>query len=269
MFRFFTYISYIFRVWRANARASIVREMEFRANFFSGIFRQLLWLSSFVLFIEVIFQNTQSLSGWSKPEVLVVLALSRLIEGIIDTLFNRNLGDFPYTVQKGTFDYYLTKPVPVQFYAAFHRVNVASIGNVIAGIALLIYSLVTGHIALSFLSFVLFFFLALAGISIYYGILIATVSAVFYLERFQAFNAISHLISEPLTVPFDVFPYPARTALTYLIPIAFVVFVPAQAITGRLAAWQVPLAIGIAALFLAIANYAWRAGLRRYSSASS
>jgi ABC-type uncharacterized transport system permease subunit len=42
-----------------------------------------------------------------------------------------------------------------------------------------------------------------------------------------------------------------------------------QALTGRLALWQVPVAIAIAAIFLTLANLAWRAGLRRYSSASS
>lgn len=262
-------IGHIVRVWVANARTSIIREMEFRTNFISGLFRQLLWLVSFIFFIDVIFQNTGSLAGWSQAEVLVVLALSRFIEGTVDTLFSRNIGDFPSTIQKGTFDYYLIKPVPSQFYSAFRRVNYSSIGNILAGAALLAYALFMGDFAPSVPAVLLSSLLALLGVTIYYSLLIATVSAAFFLEQFNAFTAISQLLSEPLTVPFDIFPPGPRVALTYMLPLAFVVFVPAQTITGRLAAWQIPLAIGIAALFLALANLAWRSGLRRYSSASS
>lgn len=260
---------HLWRVWLAVIRTSLVREMEFRTNFFLGVIRQFAWLGAFVLMIQTIFAHTNSLAGWSKPQMLILLSLSRLIEGLMETLFINNFADLPQTIQKGTFDFLLTKPLPAQWQAAFKRITIYNFGNVLAGTILLVYALVNYHPFLTFTTVVATIFLGLIGMSLYYSVLIITASLGFWLERFQAFWAINHLISEPLTIPFDIFPRTMRIPLTYILPIAFVVFVPAQALTGRLHVWQIPVAILIAAIFLLLANAVWRAGLRRYSSASS
>lgn len=257
------------RVWLGGARASLVREMEFRANFYSGLARQLLWFFSFVLMIHVIFANTPTLAGWSQSQVLILLALSRLIEGLADAFFHRNIGDLPEAVQTGKFDFYLLRPVPVQFYTALRRLRFLDLGNAAIGVLLLTYTashepaLFTAAGTLSFL------LLVVLGMTIYYSILLTLASLVFFLDRMDAFAAISNLVSEPLTVPFDIFPAGLKTALTYLIPLAFVVFIPAQALTGHLAPSSLPLALLTAAISLTVANLVWRAGLKRYSSASS
>lgn len=260
---------YLWRVWLAHARASLVREMEFRGNFFSGIFRQILWLGVFVLFIEVIFQNTSSLAGWPKEDVLIVLALSRFLEGIADTFFNRNISRLPEVVQDGMFDFFSTKPINTQLYTSFNRVSYVSLGNLLTGIILLVYAFVLKGHPPTLAAVGLFFILAILGLVAYYSMLLLTATLVFRFEQLQAFVAINSALSEPFTTPFNIFPRGVRIALTYFIPLAFVIFVPAQALTGRLVWWQLPVAIGITAIFLLLANLAWRAGLRRYSSASS
>lgn len=257
------------RVWWSILRTSVVREMEFRANFFLGLIREFMWLFAFTFNIEVIFQHTQTLAGWQKPEVLIILAVSRLLEGTMHMLFIGNIMEIPVTIQKGSFDLILTKPLPAQWQASFQRVFIYNAGNIFAGIMLLIYTFAKYQLTITPLALLAALMISLLGMAMYYSILIAVASAGFWLERFQAIWAVNYLISEPLTIPFDVFPRSARIALTYLIPLAFVVFVPAQALTGRLSWWQIPVAIGLAALFLLLANLAWRAGLRRYTSASS
>lgn len=258
----------LWRAWRALIRASLVRDLEFRFNFISGLIRQFFWLASFVVFINVIFHNTDSLAGWSEAEVLVVLALSRFLEGLADTTFARNIANLPEVINQGQFDFYLLKPLPVQLYVGFNRFNYSGLGNVAAGSALLIYASTKQSLG-SWETWAIFFLLATLGLIMYYCILMIIVVFAFFAEQFGAYRAITHMISEPFTVPFDIFPPYIRTFITYLIPLAFVVFVPAQTLTGRLAWWQVPVAFGLTGIFLLLANLAWRAGLRRYSSASS
>ena len=260
---------HIWRVWRANAKASLTREMEFRGNFILGIIRQLLWFIIFIIFIETLFTNTQAISGWSKIDMLIIVALSRLVEGAMGVLFINNWMNFTQAVNKGQFDYYLLKPVPVQFYTGFKILNIENIGNVFAGLGLLIYALIHVSNRPSAWMVLLAFMIIPIGIVIYHSLLVIVATLVFRLERLGALWGFNELFSEPLTVPFDVFPDSLRAALTYLLPIAFVVFVPAQALTGRLTWWQVPIGILIAVIFLLLANVAWRAGLKRYSSASS
>lgn len=262
-------VQHLARVWRATVRAGFIREMEFRVNFVSGLLRQTLWLGTFIFLIEIVFRNTQSLVGWNKAEVLVVLALSRLLEGVIDVVFSRNIARFPEKVRTGAFDFYLTKPIPAQFAVAFERFNFLNLGNVIAGSILLSYALVSGSEIPAPATWALFLLLAGLGMVMYYCLLLSAASLVFFFERLESLVAISHLFSEPLTVPFDVFPRDIRILLTYLLPLAFVVFIPAQALTGRLQWWYVPSGIAMSAALLTITNLIWRAGLRHYTSASS
>lgn len=260
---------YLLRVWWARAKVTVIREMEFRANFTLGLIRQLLWLLGFVFFIDITFRHTGNIAGWSKGEMLVILALSRLIEGTMSVLFSNNIMQLPELVSRGNLDLYLTKPLPVKFNIAFRSISVHNIGNVVMGICLLFYAFSLLPEYPSLLALLTFVLLATAGITIFYALLIITAALVFWMERLEALWGFLVLFSEPLTVPFDVFPRTSRVALTYLIPIAFVVFVPAQTLTGRLMWWQVPLALSLMSIFLLLAHLVWRAGLRRYSSASS
>lgn len=257
------------RVWLSILRSSLVREMEFRANFFLGIIREFAWLGVFIITIQTIFAHTDSLAGWSKPQMLILLGLSRIIEGLIQILFVNNLAELPSAIQKGTFDLLLTKPLPAQWQAAFKKITIYNLGNLAAGAILLTYAIITFHPEITFAGTLSTILLSILGITIYYSILICFASIAFWFERFQSFWAINHLISEPLTYPFNIFPRTIRIPLTYFLPVAFVVFVPAKALTGQLSAWEIPIAILITVVFLTLANLIWRAGLRRYSSASS
>src|SRR3989344_2164232 len=232
---------HLLRVWRASARAATVREMEFRFNFFSGLVRQVAWLATFVLMIHVIYQHTDSLAGWSQLQVLTLLALSRIIEGLSDAFFHRNIAELPGVIQNGKFDFYLTKPVPAQFHTAFHRFRFLDLGNAAIGLVLLIYAVVRDPSMFTWTGWLLFAVLALLGLAVYYSILIIMVSVAFKFERFDGFFALDNLISEPLTAPFDIFPPGTKAVLTYLLPLAFIVFVPAEALTGRLEMPQLPI----------------------------
>lgn len=260
---------HLIRVWLATSRASLIREMEFRGSFILGIIRQCLWLGVFILWIEIAFQNTSDIAGWNRGEILTILALSRLIEGIMNVTFINNVMRTTELVQQGTFDFRLTKPLPTQFSTFFQRISWQSLGQLFSGLILFIYVWWRDPAIFTLSHTFLAIPLAGLGIVIYYSLLVIIASLAFFVERLNSLWAFQNMFSEPLTVPFDIFPKGPRIALTYLLPIAFVVFVPAQALTGRLQWWQIPVAILIAAIFLTLANIVWRAGLRRYSSASS
>jgi len=264
-----TTIRHLARVWVANAKTSIIREMEFRGNFFLGIFRQFLWVSAFIFMVEIIFQNTHALNGWGKPQMLIIIALSRFIEGTMDLLVSRNIATLPQVVQKGEFDFFLLKPLPAQFAVAFQKFYIYNLGNVTSGFILLIYALFNLHSSLTPIHWLTFIPLVAISFTVFYSFLILVGSLVFRFERLQSMYALMTLFTEPFTVPFDIFPRVPRLAMTYLIPIAFVIFVPAQAITGKLATWELPVAIVVCAIFWYLSNLAWKSGLAKYTSASS
>lgn len=262
-------LKYLFRIWTANVRSSVVREMEFRSNFILGIIRQLFWIVAFIFMIEIIFHNTGSLNGWNRPEMFMILALSRLIEGVMDTFISRNIAMFPQAVQRGEFDFFLLKPLPAQFAVAFQRFHIFNLGSWLGGFILFFYGLSNLPQWPSLTEWLFFTVLVVTSLVIFYSLLILIASLVFRFERLESLWGMLTLFTEPLTVPFTIFPRTPRLIITYVLPIAFIVFVPAQAITGKLALWQIPVAITIATVFLTAANKAWSSGLKLYTSASS
>jgi ABC-2 type transport system permease protein len=69
--------------------------------------------------------------------------------------------------------------------------------------------------------------------------------------------------------PVTIFPSWMRPVLTFVVPIAFAVTVPAQALTGQLSLPRALLSVGVAALFLVGSRVFWLVALRRYTGASA
>jgi ABC-2 type transport system permease protein len=60
-----------------------------------------------------------------------------------------------------------------------------------------------------------------------------------------------------------------RFGLTFLVPVAFAVTVPAEALTGRLTMGSALTALGLALALLILSRVFWKFGLRNYSGASA
>ncbi len=69
--------------------------------------------------------------------------------------------------------------------------------------------------------------------------------------------------------PVGLYPGWLRVTLTFLVPLAFAVTVPAEALTGRLTLPVLVGAAALAALLFVLARLFWRFGLRHYAGASA
>ena len=69
--------------------------------------------------------------------------------------------------------------------------------------------------------------------------------------------------------PVGIFPGWLRNGLTFLVPIAFGVTVPAEALTNRIEASTLLLTAAVASVFLVFSRWFFRKGLKNYSGASA
>ena len=69
--------------------------------------------------------------------------------------------------------------------------------------------------------------------------------------------------------PVGIYPDWLRTGLTFLVPVAFAVTVPAEALTQRLTPQTLIGAIAFATFLLIVSRLFWRRGLQQYGGASS
>jgi viologen exporter family transport system permease protein len=69
--------------------------------------------------------------------------------------------------------------------------------------------------------------------------------------------------------PVSIYPLWLRIGVTFIVPIAFAITVPAEAVTSRLDWSTVALALGFCVALFAVTRWWWGFGLRRYSGASA
>jgi ABC-2 type transport system permease protein len=69
--------------------------------------------------------------------------------------------------------------------------------------------------------------------------------------------------------PVGIYPDWLRTGLTFLVPVAFAVTVPAEALLARLLPQTLLLTLALTIVMLAASRAFWKLGVRNYSGASA
>jgi ABC-2 type transport system permease protein len=110
--------------------------------------------------------------------------------------------------------------------------------------------------------------LLLGAVMIYCFWLILTTAA-FWIVRMDELHELFDGIYQSGRWPVTIYPGWLRISLTYLVPIAFAVTLPAEALTSRLTIETLALAAAFAVLLLVVTRWFWRLGLRNYSGASA
>ncbi len=110
--------------------------------------------------------------------------------------------------------------------------------------------------------------LLLGASMIYCFWLILTIGA-FWIVRMDQIAELFEGIYQSGRWPVSVYPGWLRIGLTFLVPIAFAITVPAEALTSRLTPETLGVAAVLALILLAITRLLWRLGLRNYSGASA
>ncbi len=258
-----------FRVAWLYFRIGVMNDMQYRINFLIQIVQSVFRLGTGLVVLALVFSHTKSLHGWSASQLLVVLGIQILMGGVIGTLIQPNMTRLMEEVRLGKLDYALTKPEDAQLLVSVREVEIWEAvdvlsGAVIAGIGIAHLGTSVGVLdALSFAVAIL-----LGGIMIYCFWLILTTGAFWFVRMDQIVELFAG-VYQTGRWPVGVYPLWLRAGLTYLVPIAFAVTVPAEAMTSRLKGGTLALAAGLTVAFLAFTRWFWRRGLRRYSGASA
>lgn len=258
------------RLYRVFARNNLVRELEFRANFWAKVMTNIGWLASFVVFIEIIFKNTNSVGTWNKGQIFLLFGTFLMVRSLMDILFTQNLGKIPELVRMGTMDFVLTKPVPSLFYVSARYLSLDELGSLLGAFGVLGYSIWLLKITPSPLQIGAWTVLMLLGLITLYAIQLLMMTLSFWLIRIDNLTALTDTVVFIARYPPDIFPRLLNFFISYIVPLAFVAAIPASVLLGKRAMGPALLiSFGVTALFLTLANAFWQYATRSYTSASS
>ncbi len=250
-------------------RASALGELAYRSNFFMQLFESILDLGTALAGLAVVFSHTDSLGGWKPDELLALVGVFFLVGGTIRLLIQPSMESLIESVREGTLDFVLTKPEDAQLLASIQRVEIWKLADVVLGIGVLALALARLGTRVSLWEAVSFVAAFLAGGVIVYSFWLILATLCFWFVRVENILVVFQSMYEAGRWPVSIYPRWLRFALTFLVPVAFAVTVPAQALASRLV-WQVLLGAWMlaAAMFIA-SRYFWRLGIKRYSGASA
>lgn len=250
-------------------RTSIQTDIEYRADFFTRIVASLLSLLTTIGALSIAYNYTSTIKGWTFAQALVLVAVYYLMDGLIEMFVAPNMRTIMSQVRDGTLDFVLLKPVSAQFMASFRSVNIWRIVNVLVGVGLSVYTATRLSLTVSAAQATAFAVTLAAGMAVVYSFWLVLVTLCFWFVRVDNIEQIIWQAYSAARYPIQIYPRWLQTALTYGIPVAFIITIPAEALAGRLNAATVLVAVLVAAGALALSSAFWRFGLKHYTGASA
>ena len=250
-------------------RIGAMNELQYRVNFFIQLFQSLVALGTGLIGLAVVFSHTTTLAGWSRPELLVVMGVYTLMGGLINLTIQPNMLQLLNDVQQGTLDYILTRPADAQLQVSVRQVHIWSATDLLLGMGVLFVAFFQLQSTLGILQAIIFTaLLLLGGLMIYSFWLIMTTGA-FWVIRMENILELFQGVYQAGRWPTTIYPNWLQVGLTFLVPVAFAVTVPAEALTGRLTIATLLEALVLTIALLLFARWFWKLGLRYYSGASA
>ncbi len=250
-------------------RVGVMGEAAYRINFIVQLFQSLLGLVTALGSLAVVFSYTDTLAGWRPDEVVALVGVYILVGGVIGVVIQPSMEQLIESVHEGTLDFTLTKPEDAQLLVSIRAVDIWEILNILLGLGVLGVALIKLKEAVGILQAVEFGLLLLAGGVIVYAFWLILATLSFWFVRVENILVIFQSLYEAGRWPVSMYPGWMRFGLTFLVPVAFAVTVPAEALTGRLTAGSAVGALGLALALLLFSRLFWKVGLRNYSGASA
>ena len=254
------------RIFWSNAVAT---ELEYRLNFVSNAVLSLFWLGWAVAGMAVYFQFTDSVRGWTYPELLVVVGFFFMISGVRSALITPNLARITEYVRLGTLDFLLTKPIDAQFMVSLRHVGVYNFLDPVLGLVLAIVGVAASGRGVTPAAVGAFAVLLMAGVLLLYALALALMSASVWTVSSDGMDDVLQGIVEVARLPVQMYRGVLQTVLTVGAPVAFLTTFPAEALLGRADARLLLVAPAAAAVAFLAASAFWRLALRSYAGASS
>lgn len=261
-------MSYL-RLFGLYFRMGAMGEMQYRLNFFVQLFQSVLQLGTAIAGLAVIFTYTNSLGGWRPEEVLALVGVYILVGGMIGLVIYPSMEQFIASVRDGSLDFTLVKPVDAQLLISVHAIDIWKLIDIGLGIGVLVFALIRLGAQVGFSQVALFIGMLLTGSAIIYSFWLILATLCFWFVRVENILEIFRSMYEAGRWPVSLYPPWLRFILTYVVPVAFVTTVPAQALTGRLTPDTLSFAAILAVVLFVISRFFWKIGLRQYSGASA
>ena len=259
-----------FKIYRLLAAQNLKRLMEYKADFLTGAVSFLIDQAIGIAFIFIIFTQIPQLSGFTFEQIVFIYGFSQIPKGL-DHLLTDNLWCVGYfIVKKGMFDKYLTRPINPLFHVIAETFQVDAIGELVVGIALIIWSAGSADLYVTPLSVILTVLVVPFAALIYASIKIITAAFAFWLKSSGFIIQMVYGMNEFAKYPTTIYSPAVRVFVTYIIPFALTgYYATAYITTGENPLFNIGIVVLVSVVLFAVSLLVWNKGIKAYESAGA
>lgn len=257
------------RIAWLHMRVGVMNELQYRANFVIQLVQSLVAIGTGLVVLALIFDRTDQLDGWTRPQLLVVMGVFTLVGGLIGFVIEPNMGRVMGDIEQGTFDYVLTKPIDSQLLASLREFRIWRLTDAVVGLVVLMWGLIQLDAEFGIPEVVGFVVTLAAGTLLIYCLWLVLTAGAFWVVRMDMVQELFTGLYRAGQYPVTVYPAWLRVMLTYLVPLGFAITVPSEVLTGRLTVARLLVTLGFMVVAFGVTRWFWLTGTRRYSGASA
>lgn len=253
----------------AHFKIGAMNELQYRSNFFIQVIQSAIALATGLIVIVLVFSHTESLEGWSRPELLAVMGIHISLGGLIRTWIQPNMQRILEDVREGNFDYVLARPVDAQLMVSIRQVRIWNSVDLIIGGIVLVYALSQLGTSVGLNEALAFAVVVIAGGIMIYCAYFIVITMSFRVISLEDVMDLFQGVYETGRWPVTIYPTWLRGIVTFLIPLAFAVTVPAETLSSRQSWGIVAVAVAFCGFLLLVTRWVWITNLRKYAGASA
>jgi ABC-type uncharacterized transport system permease subunit len=258
----------VLRIMGGIISISLQRDLAYRAEIFVRLGLSLLAAFGALVSLGAVYSRVDQLAGWTFGEAVLVAGMFMIVNGLLLTFIEPNLEWFSEKMRQGLLDDVLTKPVSSVFLASFATSRPWSLVDVLIGLGVAVFGITSLDTPVTLGGVAAGIALVAVGVVAAWAIRLACAAASFWAVGLE----LSVFWYAPWTLgryPLDAYGRIARNFLTYVLPVAFVSTFPARALTRGAGGSLLLGGLATAVIVSVAVGLLWRAGLRRYTSATS
>ncbi len=250
--------------WYATMR--LRARMAYRGDFAVQALGDLLVASIGLVFLWSVFSHVPDIAGWSFHEVLFIWGMAEATTGIFFVFFQGLWSQNQRYILGGELDRLLLRPIDPYVQLLLDNLKPEDLPVALLGCGMMAMAL-PGLPALSLAQWFMLPVFLLAGVGVLAGVLTGISAIGFRVHHRGTAIGLVYQASVFARYPLTVFPRSLQVLLVWVLPFAFISFLPASWFLGReewLAFAMVQPIVGLACASLGLLT--WRRGLSDYRS---
>ena len=247
------------------AKASLKEMLVYRFDCIVGIISQLITQVVEIIFIWIVFQNTENLAEWNFKQILLLYGITLLSIGIADFCFDSLYDIGSEYIKNGEFDKILLRPVHPLISIIGSSKTFTSLGYFGLGLVLVIIMLVQLEIPITFLLILKILFFSVVG-----ALITGAIMTILSISSFWTYRSNEVIWSAVRTYtfaqyPIDIYNKFIKILITFILPFAFVAYYPTMSYLG-FNNYMIYLSPVVAIILWVIAVKVWNLALNKYRS---